>query len=131
MLWDKAVARILLVLSIANVALAAPAIRERHLDMAASEKRAGLDDEGSEPMPALVSDSDSDGSGSLASRFVSGSSEGTDFESDRYFLAPESLDNSPPGSPSGSSHHDSASELPSDSSHQDFVSASSTLSHQD
>ena len=37
---------------------------------------------------------------------------------DRYFLAPESLDDSPPGSPSGSSHHDSTSKLSSGSSHQ-------------
>ena len=87
MRWDKTLARILLIFSITNVALAAPAIRVRHLDVASAtpEKRAGSDNEatdGSESMPALVSDSDE-------SRHLS------DFESP---------DDPQPGSPSGSSH---------------------------
>ena len=87
MRWDKTLASILLIFSITNVALAAPAIRVRHLDVASAtpEKRAGSDNEatdGSESMPALVSDSDE-------SRHLS------DFES------PDDLQ---PGSPSGSSH---------------------------
>jgi hypothetical protein len=67
MYQDKIVARILLIFSLANVALAAPAVRERHPDVAdtASEKRAGSGNKAkegsaSEPiMPELASDSDS------------------------------------------------------------------------
>ena len=63
---DKTVARMLLIFSIANVALAAPAVvQERNLDVAgaASEKRAGSDHGStdgsmSEPMPELESSSD-------------------------------------------------------------------------
>ena len=70
MRWDKIVARILLIFSVVNVALAAP-VRGRHLNVAdaSSEKREGSDDEapdgsGSEPMPELVSSSGASESGS-------------------------------------------------------------------
>jgi hypothetical protein len=76
---DKIVARIILIFSLANIALAAPAVRERHLDVAdaAPEKRAGSDNEATD----------------------------------------------------GSSHQDSALDLPSDSSHQDSSSTSPAASY--
>jgi hypothetical protein len=101
MLLDKTVARILLIFSVTDIALAAPAVlRQTHTGIAeaASEKRKGSDDKAtdgsaSELMPELVSDSDS-------SRYLSAS---TDSGSDRYFSAPESLDDT---SLSESSHDD-------------------------
>ena len=119
---DKIVARVFLLFFVAEVALAAPAVRrERHQDLAdaASEKRAGSDDEAShgsgfESMPELASDSDEPDSDS--SRYLSASDSSlssgssryssvpTDFGSDHSFL---DLDDSPPGSPSGTLRHDS------------------------
>ena len=65
---DKTIARILLIFSVANIALAAPVVGQRHIDAAdaVSGKREGSDDgatdkSGSEPMPELVSDSDESG----------------------------------------------------------------------
>ena len=108
---DKTVARILLVLSVVHVAVAAPAVARRSsLDVAGSstpalEKRIKSDDEGmldSFPLrhpgsvvsmnPEPYSDSESvtssdpeQGSGP-SSRYLE---EPTDFESDRYYLAPD------------------------------------------
>jgi hypothetical protein len=101
--WDRTVARTLLIFSVTNIAFAAHAVvRPTHIGVAeaTSEKRL-LDDEAtdgsdgsdSEPMPELVSDSDS-------SRYLSAS---TDSGSNRYLSASESLGDS---SSSGSSHDD-------------------------
>lgn len=96
---DKTVAQILLIFSVANVALAVPTVvRQRN------PVTGGLDDEstdrsGSEPMPELVSDSD---------------------------LAPESLDDSPLESPARSSHQDSLPASPAVYSYPNSVFDSST-----
>jgi hypothetical protein len=122
--WDRTVARTLLIFSVTNIALAAPAVaRPTHISVAkvAPEKRL-LDDEAtdgsdpgsdhyfsaSEPMPELVSDSDS-------SRYLSAS---TDSGSDRHFSPSESLDDS---SPSGSSHDDWPPASPAASYHEGSV----------
>ena len=117
--WDRTVARILLIFSVTNIALAAPAaVRPTHTGVAeaASEKRfsddEATDGSASEPMPELVSDSDS-------SRYLSVS---TDSGSNRYFSASESLDDS---SPSGSLNDDLS---PSGSSHDDWPPASPAAS---
>ena len=105
---DKTVARILLVFSIANVALAVPG---RYLDVAraASEKWASPDDES---MPELVSGSDS---------YLSAQS--SDVGSEDYFTAPQSPDEPPPVPPSR--WHQFWGQLPSESSDQDSASGSS------
>ena len=83
---DKALARILLVFSVANVVFAAPAPQQRHPDVAgATSKRMNTevkatDGTTSEPTPLPVP--------------RSGPSVPTDSESDHYFLAPESLSDS-------------------------------------
>ena len=108
---DKMFARILLILLVANVTLAAPAIvRRRHLDVAkaASEKRAGSEDDPldksasgsvSEPMPDLGSSghlSDSGSSGHLP--------DPTDFGSENY-LALDSPQETPQETPPESPHN--------------------------
>jgi hypothetical protein len=110
--WDRTVARILLIFSVTNIALAAPAAaRPTYIGVAeaASEKRfsddEATDGSASEPMPELVSDSDS-------SRYLSAS---TDSSSNRYFSASESLDDS---SSSGSSHDDWPPVSPAASFHE-------------
>ena len=104
---DKTVTRILLVLFVVNVALAAPAIvRQRHLDVAeaAPEKRAGSVWE-DEPLDKLAGGSVSDQMPDLgSSRHLSDSgssgylSDPTDFGSENY-LALDSPQETPPGSP--------------------------------
>ena len=126
---DKIVARILLIFSITNVALAAPAvIREIHLDVAevASEKRGGTDEGNggsvSGPVPEL-SDSDSEsgslsGSASPAASFHDGPaypysvhSWGPVWWRVRPNAVPyDTYDDSGPPSPSESFHQDPAPE---------------------
>ena len=130
--WDRTVARILLIVSFTNIALAAPAVvRPTHIGVAeaAPEKR-HLDDEAtdgsdgsaSERMPELLSDSDSS----------------------HYFSASESLDDSSPSlslyddaSSSGPSHHywlplgSEYDSSPSGSLHNDRPPASPAASSQE
>ena len=106
MRWDKIVARILLIFSVVNVALAAP-VRGRHLNVAdaSSEKREGSDDEapdgsGSEPMPELVSSSGTSEPGSEPMPELVSSSGASESGSEPM---------SEPVSDSGTSHYMSAS----------------------
>ena len=151
---DKTIVQILLIFSVANIALAAPAVaRQRPMDVAkaASEKRGNSEDEatdgsGSEPMPELESDSDA-GSEPMP-ELVSDSDESrhlANSESEPYFSPPESPLNlesshqvSPPTPPPPASFREGSEPSPypawwpfeedsskHDAAHQDFVPESS------
>ena len=82
--WDKTVTRIHLLFSVANVALAAPVVRNRHMDMAVA---------------------------ALEKRLLSNSDESPDLGSYHYLPASDSLDDSQPNSPAASFHEGDAPDL--------------------
>jgi hypothetical protein len=116
---DKIVARILLIFSVANVALAAPAVvREIRLDIAeaALEKRVGSDQSTGESVFGALSDSDSD------PHFPDSASPAVSFHGDPYstvWRAPVETVWSQDWEPAAPAHHNSAHELPSGLPHQD------------
>jgi hypothetical protein len=139
---DKAIARILLIFSVANIALAAPAVvRQGRMDVAkaASGKRGGSDDKatdgsGSEPMPELVSDSDESrhwtNSGTEPYFSALGSPLGSPHQGSppaSFHEGPESSRYLPlwPFDADSTTSHDSALASPSRSSHQNSLPESS------
>jgi hypothetical protein len=105
MRWDRIIARILLIFSVANVALAAPAVvRQRHLDVAeASRKRGNEAGTVSEQVPESSgsADPESDPYFSASEESVSDLSDHSDVESLSGWLH---------GSQAGSEHADSDTE---------------------
>ena len=149
---DKTAARILLVFSVVHVAVAAPAVvRQRSSDVTEDvtptlEKRVKSDDESSvdsfsfplPPQGSMVPETetkseDSVGSSEPVSNPSRYSAEPTDFGSDRYYLAPEELDNSDltPPSSSSSNHHLTTPVSGAPELHNDFPSTSGALQSQD
>ena len=137
--WDTTVARIILIVSVTNIALAAPAVvRLAHIGVAEvpPEKRLtddeatdGAEGSASEPMPVLVSDSSpsesSHGDWPPASPAASYHEGLVPLGTNRYFITPvqfyrvhdelESNQVSAPESPDGSSHLDPALASPAGS----------------